>query len=172
MTKVAGCYRQIEDLETAVNLDGIMLESIFKTPEGGFECFSSTLAYSLPDDPFQFEEELFVDWYQYDLHRAEAKNYLQTDFRWWVQLAYQNKIIIRSRDVRPSESDLGLRAWIADQDEATKDEREMLRLQNKRREQETIGSLALCGGAVVLGLLLGLTSRPKNSYLNPVPSTP
>ena len=149
-----------------------MLESIFKTPEGGFECFSSTLAYSLPDDPFQFEEELFVDWYQYDLHRAEAKNYLQTDFRWWVQLAYQNKIIIRSRDVRPSESDLGLRAWIADQDEAEKDERNLLRAQNKRRDQEVIGALVLCGGTAALGLMIGLASKSKTPYLGPGPSTP
>ncbi|MDP7000148.1 MAG: hypothetical protein QF569_29165, partial [Candidatus Poribacteria bacterium] len=145
-------------LETAVNLDGIMLESIFRTPEGGFECFSSTPAYTLPDDPFRFEDELLTDWYNYDLTVEAAKNYLRTDFRWWVQLAYQDKVIIRSKDERPPASDLGLIEWINDQEEAIKDERKMLRAQNKRRDQEVIGALVLCGGAVALGLVLGLVS--------------
>jgi excisionase family DNA binding protein len=145
-------------LETAVNLDGIMLECIFRTPEGGFECFSSTPAYTLPDDPFRFEDELLTDWYNYDLTVEAAKNYLRTDFRWWVQLAYQDKVIIRSKDERPPASDLGLRAWIDDQDEAAKDERHMLRAQNKRRGEETVTTLVLCGGAVALGLVLGLVS--------------
>jgi len=39
----------------------------------------------------------------------------------------------------------------------------MLRAQNKSREQETIGTLALYAGTVALGLLLGLTSRPKTT---------
>ena len=150
-------------LETEVNLDGIVLECIFRTPRGQFERFNTITAYSIPDDVFQFEAELFIDWYQYDLHFETAKHYLQTDLRWWLQLTYQDKVIIRSEDVRPPVSDLGLRAWLDDQAEATKDEREMLRVQNKRREQETIDSLALCGAAVVLGLLLGLTSRPKTT---------
>jgi hypothetical protein len=146
-------------LETDVTLDGITLECILRTPADGFECLISTLAYSLPDDPFQFEDELLIDWYQYDLHCAEAQKYLQTDFRWWLQLTCQDKVIIRSEDVRPPESDLGLRAWIDDQDEATKDERNLLRAQNKRRVQETIDSLVLCGGTIALGIALGLLSK-------------
>ena len=146
-------------LETAVNLDGIMLECIFRTPEGGFECFSSTPAYTLPDDPFRFEDELLTDWYNYDLTVEAAKNYLRTDFRWWVQLAYQDKVIIRSKDERPPASDLGLIEWINDQEEAIKDERKMLRAQNKSRDQETIGSLVLCGGTIALGIALGLLSK-------------
>ena len=146
-------------LETQINLDNIALECVFRTPEGGFECFSSTLAYSLPDDPFQFEDELFVDWYDYDLTVEAAKNYLRNDFRWWVQLAYQDKVIIRSKDERPPASDLGLIEWINDQEEAIKDERKMLRAQNKSRDQETIGSLVLCGGTIALGIALGLLSK-------------
>jgi hypothetical protein len=145
-------------LETDMNLDDIALESVFRTPAGGFECFSSTPAYTLPDDPFRFEDELLTDWYNYDLTVEAAKNYLRTDFRWWVQLAYQDKVIIRSKDERPPASDLGLRAWIDDQDEAAKDERHMLRAQNKRRGEETVTTLVLCGGAVALGLVLGLVS--------------
>jgi hypothetical protein len=150
-------------LETDVSLDGFVLECVFRTPESGIECFSSTPAYTLPDDPFRFEDELFIDWHNYDLTVETAKNYLATDFRWWTQLTYLDKVIIRSRDEKSPTSDLGLRAWLDDQEEAIKDEREMLRAQNKRRGQETIGSLALCGGAVVLGLLLGLTGKSRPS---------
>ena len=159
-------------LETEVNLDGIVLECIFRTPRGQFERFNTITAYSIPDDVFQFEEELFIDWYQYDLHFETAKHYLQTDLRWWLQLTCQDKVIIRSEDVRPPVSDLGLQAWVDDQYEATTDEQKMLLAQNKRRGQEDVVNLVLFGGAVALGLLLGLTSRPKNSYLNPGPPTP
>ena len=150
-------------LETEVNLDGIVLECIFRTPRGQFERFNTITAYSIPDDVFQFEAELFIDWYQYDLHFETAKIYLQTDLRWWLQLTYQDKVIIRSEDVRPPVSDLGLRAWLDDQAEATKDEREMLLAQNKRRGEETIGTLALYAGTVALGLLLGLTGKSSPS---------
>ena len=145
-------------LETDVSLDGFVLECVFRTPESGIECFSSTPAYTLPDDPFRFEDELFIDWHNYDLTVETAKNYLATDFRWWTQLTYLDKVIIRSRDEKSPTSDLGLRAWLDDQEEAIKDEREMLRAQNKRRGQETVTTLVLCGGAVALGLVLGLVS--------------
>ena len=159
-------------LETEVNLDGITLECVLRAPGGGFECLISTLAYSLPDDPFQFEDELLVDWYKYDLHCAEAQKYLQTDFRWWLQLAYQNKVIIRSADVRPPVSDLGIQVWIDEQYEAAKDERQMLRMQKKEQEQEDLVNLVLLGGAVALGLLLGLTgTSSKAPYLSPSPTT-
>ena len=158
-------------LETEVNLDGITLECVLRAPGGGFECLISTLAYSLPDDPFQFEDELLVDWYKYDLHCETAKNYLQTDLRWWLQLTCQDKVIIRSEDVRPPASDLGLIEWINDQDEAAKDERKMLRAQNKKREQEDLVNLVLFGGAVALGLLLGLTGTPKAPHLSPGSTT-
>ena len=70
---------------------------------------------------------------------------------------------MRSKDERPPASDLGLRAWIGDQEEAIKDEREMLLAQNKRRGEETIGTLALYAGTVALGLLLGLTGKSSPS---------
>ncbi len=159
-------------LETDMNLDDIALECVFRTPAGGFESFSTALAYSLPDNAFEFEDELLIDWYDYDLERETAKYYLQTDLRWWVQLKHRDKVIIRSRDEKSPTSDLGLRAWLDDQEEAIKDEREMLRAQNKRRGQEVIGALVLCGGTAALGLMIGLASKSKTPYLGPGPSTP
>ena len=97
----------------------------------------------------------------FDLEYEAAQNYLLTDFRWWVQLTSQKKVIIRSCDDRSPTA--GLIEWIDDQEKAIKDERHMLRAQNKSREQETIGTLALYAGTVALGLLLGLTSRPKTT---------
>ena len=58
------------------------------------------------------------------------------------------------------------------EEEAIKDEREMLRAQNKRRGQEVIGALVLCGGTAALGLMIGLASKSKTPYLGPGPSTP
>ena len=148
-------------LETDINLDDIALECIFRTPEGGFECFCTISAYDLPDDPFKFEDELFFDWYAFDLEYEAAQNYLLTDFRWWVQLTSQKKVIIRSCDDRSPTA--GLIEWIDDQEKAIKDEREMLLAQNKRRGEETIGTLALYAGTVALGLLLGLTGKSRPS---------
>ena len=159
-------------LETQINLDDIVLECIFRTPKGCFKQFNTASAYSVPDNAFKFEEELFINWYDYDLESEAAKYYLVTDFRWWLQLTYRGKIVMRSKDERPPASDLGLRAWIGDQEEAIKDEREMLRAQNKRRGQEVIGALVLCGGTAALGLMIGLASKSKTPYLGPGPSTP
>jgi hypothetical protein len=150
-------------LETQINLDDIVLECIFRTPKGCFKQFNTASAYSVPDNAFKFEEELFINWYDYDLESEAAKYYLVTDFRWWLQLTYRGKIVMRSKDERPPASDLGLRAWIGDQEEAIKDEREMLLAQNKRRGEETIGTLALYAGTVALGLLLGLTGKSSPS---------
>ena len=154
-------------LETEINLDHIAVECVFRTPEGGIDHFCSVAAYSLPDDPFQFEEELFFDWPVYDLEGEAAKNYLATAFRWWMQLTYQNKVIIRSRDDR--EPVAGLKAWVDEQVEATKDERKMLLAQAQKRGQEDIVNLVLFGGAVALGLVLGLTGTSRGRILANAP---
>ena len=145
-------------LQTNLSLDGISLECLFRSPDGGFESFNRCLAYSLPDDSFQFEEELWINWHKYDLEVEAANHYLQNEFRWWIQLEYQEKIIIRSRDENSPVA--GLTHWIENQDRSKQEETNELLQQTKIQEQVNLANLAICGSLVGLGLLLGLSGRP------------
>ena len=150
-------------LQSGVNLNDIAFECFFRTPTGGVGLFCTISAHSLPDDPFLFEEELFFDWYTFDLDYEAAKNYLATKFRWWVQVTYQDKVIIRSCDDRLPIA--GLREWVDDQEQARQDEQNILQVQAQKRDEEDVVSLVLFSGAVAFGLLLGLTSKSNTEYL-------
>jgi hypothetical protein len=97
------------------------------------------------------------------LDYESAKNYLLTNFRWWTQVTYQDKVIIRSSDDRLPIA--GLREWVDDQEKAIQDEQNILQVQAQKRDEEDMVSLVLFSGAVALGLLLGLTSKSNTEYL-------
>jgi hypothetical protein len=58
---------------------------------------------------------------------------------------------------------------VDEQVEATKDERKMLLAQAQKRGQEDIVNLVLFGGAVALGLVLGLTGTSRGRILANAP---
>ena len=82
---------------TRVNLDGYTLSCCYKTPEGKAECFYSLPVYSLPDDANHFWQEAYIDWNGYDLGSDKARDYADNQFRWWAQLLYRDKVVIRSK---------------------------------------------------------------------------
>ena len=139
---------------TRVNLDGYTLSCCYKTPEGKAECFYSLPVYSLPDDANHFWQEAYIDWNGYDLGSDKARDYADNQFRWWAQLLYRDKVVIRSQDETSGISRLW--NWIDRLEKEEVAHREWLKAKEERRDLDAKIALGVTGGILALAFL---TSR-------------
>ena len=139
---------------TRVNLDGYTLSCCYKTPEGKAECFYSLPVYSLPDDANHFWQEAYIDWNGYDLGSDKARDYADNQFRWWAQLLYRDKVVIRSQDETSGISRLW--NWIDRLEKEEVAHREWLKAKEERRDLDAKIALGITCGLLAL---VALSSR-------------
>ena len=137
---------------TKVNLDGYTLSCCYKTPGNKIECFHSIPAYALPDDANLFWDEVFIDWDWYDLDSHEARDYLENRFRWWVQLLYRDKVVIRSTD--ESAGIAGLWSWVDRLEQLEVNNQEWLKAKAERQDRDNKIALGVTGGLLALVALI------------------
>ena len=135
-----------------VDLDGYILSCCYKTPENKIECFHSLPAYALPDDANLFWDEVFIDWDWYDLDSHEARDYLENRFRWWVQLLYRDKVVIRSTD--ESAGIAGLWSWVDRLEQLEVNNQEWLKAKAERQDRDNKIALGVTGGLLALVALI------------------
>jgi len=141
-------------LSTRVNLDGYTLSFYYKTPEGKAKCFYSFPVYSLPDDASHFWQEAYIDWNGYDLGSNKARDYVENRYRWWAQLLYRDKVVIRSQDETIGIA--GLWNWVYRLEDEEVAHREWLKAKEERRDLDAKIGLGVAGGILALAFL---TSR-------------
>ena len=137
---------------TKVNLDGYTLSCCYKTPENKIECFHSLPAYALPDDANLFWDEVFIDWNHYDLDFYIARDYVENRFRWWMQLLYRDKVVIRSTD--ESAGIAGLWNWADGLEQQEVNNQKWLKAKDERRNRDAKIALGVTGGLLALVALI------------------
>ena len=146
-------YRTL--LSSEMNLDGYTFDCCYKTPLGKIESFHSLPVYALPDDISLFLDEMYIDWERYDLDLHLARNYIENQFRWWVQLLYRDKVIIRSQD--ESTSLAGLLNWLDRLAEGERKTLDWLRIKRERQDQDAKQdakiAIGVAGGLLALAAL-------------------
>ena len=137
---------------TKVNLDGYTLSCCYKTPENKIECFHSLPAYALPDDANLFWDEVFIDWNHYDLDSYIARDYVENRFRWWMQLLYRDKIVVRSTD--ESAGIAGLWNWADGLEQQEVNNQKWLKAKAERQDRDNKIALGVTGGLLALVALI------------------